>query len=82
MTHWHDTPLFEQVRDGLVEQHLAKAPEAASHVCRHLAEDSSAPFYFMRTPNGREAWFLCRACCRHNVELQLLTLDQPPGGDA
>lgn len=83
MTHWHDTPLFLEVRDKLVGRHLTRGGEKASHVCPHfLRIRDGEPAFFMKTPSGKETWFLCRECCTANIELELLTLDQPPAIDA
>lgn len=71
-THWHDTPEFDRVRDAAVQAHQSKETDEASHVCKHFGLD-----YFMRSRSG-EGNFMCHACCRENVELDLLALDEPP----
>jgi hypothetical protein len=86
-THWHDTPQFERIRDRRVDALLATDDDEATHCCRHFLMatpdgkplvEEGAPMYFMRAPNSERSWFLCRDCCRRDVELELLTLEQPP----
>lgn len=73
MSHWHDTPEFERVREARVDALKSKDDDAASYVCRHVGLE-----YFMRSPRSGATWFLCRKCCTENVELALLCLDDPP----
>lgn len=72
-THWHDTPLFTQIRDTRVASLKSTDDDEGSHVCRHGGLD-----YFMRGPRTGEGHFMCRACCEENVELELLSLSAPP----
>lgn len=72
-THWHDTPLFEQIRDARVAFLKSTDEDEATHICKHHGMD-----YFMREPRSGRTWFLCERCCRKNVELELLVLSDPP----
>lgn len=81
VVHWHDTPLFEQVRDARVARLKATDDEdvEAEFICRHINEHTPLDsFYFMRSPLSGKGHFMCRACCASNVELELLTMHEPP----
>lgn len=78
MTHWHDTPEFDRHVEERVESLRAKDEDEATHVCRHFpAFGPDTPTFFMRERSGN-TWFLCRACCAHNVSMELLCMDEPP----
>lgn len=79
-THWHDTPEFASLVEKRIEQMRSDETDATNH-CRHfilMTRDGKqklerdAPTYFMHGRNGR-TWLMCEACCRSNVELELLT---------
>jgi hypothetical protein len=85
MTHWHDTLAFDRLVADRVNSMRSDVSEA-THYCKHFT--LSAPSgvrrlggggltYFMHGRAGR-TWLMCEKCCRHNVELELLT--PPPGG--
>lgn len=76
-THWHDTPLFEQIRDQRVAASAATDDDEAEMICRHGGLD-----YFMQAPNSGAGWFLCKRCCVRNVEIELLALKEPPAAAA
>jgi len=82
VVHWHDTPLFERIRDARVAALKGTDDDEAEEICQHLAKSDRQDFYFMRAPISGRAWFLCRACCEADVELELLVLDDPPSGEA
>lgn len=71
--HWHDTPLFEQIRDQRVAALRSTDEDEASHVCEHQGVD-----YFMRSQRTGQGHFMCHTCCVENVELELLCMVEPP----
>lgn len=71
-TRWHDTPKFTEIRDARVETLKSTDDDAGIDVCKHQGLD-----YFMKDHRG-DGHFMCRACCEHNVECLLLSLDEPP----
>jgi hypothetical protein len=64
--------------DDRVAQHRATDADRAEYVCAHWA-NLKEPDYFMRHPRTGATWFLCRDCCRRNLELADLINPQPPG---
>ncbi len=79
VVHWHDTPLFEHIRDARVAKLKATDADEAEDICQHFAGlEDVADYYFMRTPSTGRGCFICRACCQNNVELELLVMHEPP----
>lgn len=72
MTHWHDTPEFDRIRDQRVAALKATDTDEAANVCRHGGLE------YLMTDRRGETWFLCRKCCECNVEIELFRLDALP----
>lgn len=83
VTRWHDTPLFDQIRDARVDRLNSTDSDEAESVCRHITGQTPLDsYYFMRGPISGKGRFMCRACCTDDVTLELLLMADPPLDDA
>lgn len=55
--------------EARVEQHRATETDWADNICGHLLRQPEQPEFFMRHARSGNTWFLCRDCCRRNLEL-------------
>jgi len=79
VTHWHDTPLFEQIRDARVDRLKATDDDEAEAVCLHITGQTPLDsYYFMRGPISGKGRFMCRTCCTDDVTLELLLMPEAP----
>lgn len=80
MKHWHDTKRYDELVIERVNQ-MRSEEKSATNYCKHFVLMRTADgtrclekgeTYFMHGRSGR-TWLMCKTCCTHNVELELLT---------